>query len=210
MLLQQNDAVPRLIETATFIGAVLLPLIGICVVLFSIFAFVRPSNSLKDKTQRIRGFGLDLEVSVLTLFILIGLTFSMAGIYLVTREYEKKIEDLAGAKDDLKRAEIDFAHALRQARQIDVTAYVTLDGSNDQGVPRPEQLECNLFLFGSQSPRRLSVGPGIQERQYQILIENLSQAVPIRLLTCQDTLTRRAWKLDQFNPLEPEYRLQKQ
>jgi hypothetical protein len=200
------------IEVTKVISAILLPLIGIAVVLFSMFAFYRPFGlPLKEKTQRLRGFGLDLEISVLTLFVLIGLTFCLTGFYLLTRDYESKIEELSGLKEDLRRAEKDFAVALRQAKQFDVTAFITLDSAADQGMPRPDQLECKLLLFGGGSqPRKLAVEAGIVESQYRVVVENLTESMQIRMLQCQDTSTRRRWTLETFNPLEPEYRLERQ
>src|SRR4051812_22761254 len=103
---------------APVFGGILLPLIGICVGVVSVFAFTRPSSPLKEKTQRIKGFGLDLEVSVLTLIVLIGLTFSLAGIYLVTRDYDTTVKALSGAREDLKRARENFDYAIDQAKKI--------------------------------------------------------------------------------------------
>lgn len=207
MLLQLADGgSEQYIALAKIIGAILLPLIGIAVVLFSLTAFVRPFGvSLRDTRQKIKGFGLDLEVSVLTLFVLIGVTLSLSGIYLVTRDYEAKLGELADYRIRLARAEEDFSRALAQARQIDVTALVTLD--DDGNHPAPSELRCELQLFGSPRGRPLSVESGIKPGQYAITIHSITSENVIRALDCQHAQTNRTWTLEKFNPLAPEYRL---
>jgi hypothetical protein len=195
------------ISIAKVIGAILLPLIGIVVVLFSLVAFVAPfGTNLKDKTQRIKGFGLDLEVSVLTLFVLIGLTLSLSGIYLITRDYEAKLNELSEYRVKLARAEEDFSRALAQARQFDVTALLKLE--DDGNHPDPADLRCGLRLFIGPT-RPLTVEAGIKAGQYSVTIHSITQETVIRALECQHTKTKRQWILEQFNPLSPEYSLPK-
>lgn len=100
------------LDVARAIGAVLLPLVGILVVVFALLSFLRPNAvTLQGKTQKIKGFGLDLEISVLTLFVLIGMTFSLIGAYLVVQDYEGKIRETAELRQQLARATDAFETA---------------------------------------------------------------------------------------------------
>lgn len=57
-----------------------LPLLGMGIVVFCVLSFFFPyGEKLKGKIQKIKGFGVDLEVSVLTLFIIIGVILSFSG-----------------------------------------------------------------------------------------------------------------------------------
>ena len=198
----------NIIYYAKIMGAVLLPLIGIAIVLFALLAFVLPFGlSLKDTTQKIKGFGLDLQVSVLALFVLIGLTLSLTGIYLITQDYESKIEELTDYKVKLQNAEHAFKQALAQARQVDVQALITLNDAGAEGSPDPQKLRCKLFIFGDAQPRDLRVEKGIQKGEYSVWIDNMNAGTIIRRLVCEDPDENRKWTLEKFNPLNPEYSL---
>ena len=193
---------------AMLVGAVVLPLIGILMVLFALGVFVSPRGArLRETTQKIKGFGLDVEVSVLTLFVLIGLTFSLAGIYLIVRDYEKKVSEVGTLRLELARAERDFSRALAQAKQIDVTALVTLQEPGG-APPLPDDLRCRLHVFAG-STRQLRVDPGVKPLQYYVNIDNISPAEVIRALECLHPGSNRRWALENFNPLQPEYQLRK-
>lgn len=190
------------------VGAVILPLIGIAMVVFALITFVSPRGAkLRESRQKIKGFGLDVEVSVLTLFVLIGLTFSLAGIYLIVRDYEKKVAELGETRLELARAERDFSRALAQAKQIDVTALITLQEPGGT-PPLPDDLRCRLHVFAGVT-RQLRVDPGVKPLQYYVNIDNISPSEVIRALECQHPSSNRRWALENFNPLQPEYQLRK-
>ena len=66
-----------------------MPGIGCIIILVCLLSFFSSfGDKFKDKTQKIKGFGIDLEVSVLSLFILVGVALSFAGIYLNVMNYE--------------------------------------------------------------------------------------------------------------------------
>jgi hypothetical protein len=195
------------IEAARLIAVVLLPLVGIGLVLFTLAAFITGIGvRLRDQKQEISGFGLDLKVSVLTLFVLTGVTFSLIGTYLIVQDYEAKIGEAADLRLQLTRATDAFEIALRQARQVDVTALISLQDIGD-AVPNPETLACQLHLFNAP-PRRVRVSPGVERGQYYITLDNLSAGQLLQVLECRDA--DRRWTLGRFNPLEPEYVLRKE
>ena len=195
------------IDVARVIGAVLLPLVGVAVVLFALLSFLRPTaTNLQEKVQKIKGFGLELEISVLTLFVLIGMAFSLVGTYLVVQDYETKVRETAELKQELTGTKEAFETALRRSRQVDVTALIALDNLGDS-VPSPQDLTCEVHVFNSQ-PRKLPVTRGIERGQYYVTLDNLSAGVLLQMLECRDV--KRRWTITRFNPLEPEYRLRKE
>jgi hypothetical protein len=194
------------LDFARVIGAVLLPLVGVAVVGFALWSFLRPNSAnLQGKVQKIKGFGLELEISVLTLFVLIGMTFSLVGTYLVVQDYETKVRETAELKQELARSNEAFDTALRKARQVDVTALIALQDVGDR-VPLPEDLVCEVHVFDAK-PRRLPVARGVERGQYYVTLDNLSAGQLLQMLECRDS--GRRWTIARFNPLEPEYRLRK-
>jgi len=194
------------LDVARMIGAVLLPLVGVAVVLFTLVMFLRPNSAnLHGKTQKLKGFGLDLEISVLTLFVLIGMTFSLVGTYLVVQDYETKVRETGELRQALTRASEAFDVALRKARQVDVTALIDLQDVGDR-VPDPNDLTCEVHLFNAP-PRKLPVARGVDRGQYYVTLDNLSAGLLLLKLECRDS--DRRWTIARFNPLEPQYLLRK-
>ena len=81
----------------TFVTSIILPILGILILIFCVLSFVFPYGAkFKDKKQTINAFGVKLEVSVLTLFILIGVCLSSFGLYTQIKDYEGALYDAKG------------------------------------------------------------------------------------------------------------------
>lgn len=84
------------LQTALAIAAFVLPVLGILVVVVSLIALAFPfGNRFREKTQKFKGFGIDLEMSVLPLALLLGVVLCFAGIYIASESYESRLAELA-------------------------------------------------------------------------------------------------------------------
>jgi len=193
---------------AKTIAAILLPLIGILVVLFCLLALMLPFGAkIKDKTQRFKGFGVDVELSVLALFVMTGLVLSLTGIYLVTRDYETKLQELAQYKTRLERAEVDFKNAIERSQRFDVRVLLDLEGVSDADAPTPDQLICQVQKSRDKLTT-VEVEPGYKPNQYAANLPNVSSDTRFIQMVCKDN-TRRGWIVENFAPLEPELMLRR-
>lgn len=175
-------------------------------VAFSLLAFFLPyGTALKDHTQRVKAFGVDLEVSAIMLFVLVGLTLSLTGIYLRSRNYEERIQGKDSEVSTLASKVENLQEELRRAKRLDVSALITLENAED-GI-LPEQLKCNLLLFGGVERKLPAVRGGVTKGQYRLEIQSITQNEVIQALQCTESSKGRRWALDRIDPLSPEYKL---
>lgn len=188
----------------TLISSYILPIFGIGIVVFCILSFIFPYGSkFKEKTQKIKGFGLDLEVSVLTLFIIVGVIMSFIGVYLQIKNYEQQL-------DNSRRGEEAAKIALEQARKREITFVVTLEDVSENDMPKLEDTQCKYLLFGSDKPVRVDVTKGYRSDQFKIILRNLKSDAHIARLELEDLFANRKWIKESFMPFEPNFRLTKE
>ena len=191
----------------SFMSSFLFPLLGVAIIVFCLLSFVFPyGERFKDKIQKIKGFGVDLEVSVITLFILIGVILSFTSIYLQLKDYQNQ---LASAKTEVLAAQ----KALVQSQKMEITALVTLEGvaaRND--IPKLEEVRAEYYLSGSDEPMEAQLSKGYHENQFRVTFKDITRATHIRSLVVQDRSrdNPRRWTIENFMPFEPFYNLAKE
>ena len=179
---------------------VVLPIVGILLLLLTVAPF-KVAAPYKDKVQHFKAFGIDMDISVFTLLVLVGLTLSLTGAFFRYREYEQRLEALGKLPAQISALEAAHRAALARARQVDVNVFVTLDGvkADDARSQRPG---VHFASFRGAGPQPLEVRTGIVAAHYQVRLENVTAEERIRSLQCR-VKGGRTWFIDRFNPLEP-------
>lgn len=191
--------------------SLVLPLLGIMIVVFCVLSFFFPyGERFKDKIQRIKGFGLDLEVSVLTLFIIVGVVLSLTGIYLQVKRYEEQVkryeEQVLSAKEEARVVR----EALAKAQKMRMKPLVVLEGIDARDMPKLADVKCEYFLFANEKPVAVPVENGINGNQFRLTLEDVTYDTVIRSLILKDRSTKKKWFYENFSPFEPLYTLKKQ
>jgi hypothetical protein len=185
------------------IASVILPLLGVGIVIVCLLSFLFPyGEQFRSKVQKIKGFGVDLEVSVLTLFIIVGVALSLTGVYLQVKGYETELQS---AKKDRDAAE----QALRLARKMQISAFVTLKGLSAAEMPKLEDVECRYFLVGRNEPLKAVVAKGMQPNQFSVVFDITPDTFIVRLVI-EQLSTKRRWSVANFSPIQPWYELAKE
>jgi hypothetical protein len=162
--------------------------------------------------QKIKGFGVELEISVLTLLVLVGFCLSISSIYIHLSGYQK---ELSASKEQLSslKNEIDSARKqLEAARKFDMTVFVKLDGVNGRkDMPKLEHLRSFYTVRGQDEPIIATVSRGVDSTSVRIGIKNLTPETLIERLDVVDADdTPRTWIMTQFYPLNPTYQLNRE
>jgi hypothetical protein len=198
---QENNAGYGGEAMESIIVSYILPALGILILLICIGAFVFTyGERFRGKVQKIKAFGLDLEISVITFFVLVGVVFCLAGVYLQMRNYETSLAEA--------RLERDKAmEALALSRKFELTAVINLENLDENDIPKLEDLRCTYCLYGDMSPRNVDVVKGYRASQFKVIFKDISAKSQIAQLTLEEISTGRRWIKENFMPLEPSYTL---
>lgn len=183
--------------------------IGIAVVLFCMLAYIFPyGERFRDKTQKIKGFGLDLEVSVLTVFILIGFVFTFSGILLQIRGYDDQLKKLEEARLERDARIAHMQLDIERLQKMEIHALVTLEGVDPGAFSRLSDLECEYTLSGRGEPQKADISKG-DGNSIQVTLKDVTRETHIRRLVLEDRGSNSKWEYVNFDPLQPIYNLKK-
>ena len=185
------------------ISSIVLPLLGIVIIVVCLLSFIFPyGQRFKDKTQKIKALGVDMEVSVLTLFVIAGVAMASSGVYLRLKDYERQLRSAEANANAMKEA-------LTQAQRLQMKPFITLEGVSANEMPKLADVRAAYFVFCVDRPVEVAVAPGLSSNQFRISLDDMTSKTVIRSLVLEDRATGRTWTFDNFAPLEPLYTLKK-
>jgi hypothetical protein len=193
-------------------GTTYLSIFGVVILLICIALIFSQRATPLRTPQRIRGFGVELEISVLTLLVLVGLILSLSSIYIQVAGYHQQ---LSSSKQQLDSLNSEIASAKRQleaAKKIDMTVYVKLpEGGNPKDMPKLGDLRGTYYLRGQiDKPIPADISRGVNSNSYSVLLKNVTPDTFIDSLEVTDEKTGRVWVKKNFFPLSPNYDLKKE
>jgi hypothetical protein len=182
-----------------------LTICGILVLLFCLMLIFTQRGAKFKERQILRGFGLELEVSVLTLLVLVGFTLSLASIYLQMTNYQSL---LAKAEENSKSLEL----ALRQTSKFDAYVLVTLEGVNPRDMPMLDDIYCQYYSKQKGGWSKATVENGVQGTEFLLTLSDINpQMLVDRVeLRYKDPTQKMIWvKKEPFYPLTQSFQLKK-
>jgi hypothetical protein len=192
-------------QTLTLVISVL----GMFVLLICLLLLFTGRAEKLGQPQKIRGLGLDLEVSALGLIVLVGFIMALSSIYFQVRSFEKQLAAAEGESLALKGA-------LAQAGRMSINLLVTLDGADSPShFPKLDDVYCRYFVRDREREEWIEgakVTSGIRGDQLRVTIEGITPQVYIERLELIDRnpKTARTWVKDPLgNPLSPSLTLKK-
>lgn len=179
----------------------IIPLLGVGIIIFCILSFFLPyGEKFKGKIQKIKGFGVDLEISIFALLIIIGIILSLTGVYLEIKDYEQQLNAVKKEKEAAKIA-------LSQANQMEMRMVVSLEGVSENDIPELVDLNCKYFLPGSDQHIEAAVIKGVGHGTFKIILRDVTSMTHVLRLVLEDNATNRKWEKMNFMPLEPVFSL---
>lgn len=177
----------------------ILPLLGVAILLFCFGSFVLPyGERFKGKIQKVKAFGMDLEVSVITFFVIVGVILAFTGVYFHIQDYETRLVRAQKDRDTAKEA-------LVLAQTMEIKAVITLENVDEDNMPQLKNLKCKFFLYGHETPAMVDVIKGYRSHQFRIILKDLYPKAHIARLVLEDLSNGKRWCKENFMPLEPIY-----
>jgi hypothetical protein len=195
---------------------VVLPTIGLIIILFCVGAyFFKYGTNLKDSTQEFKMFGADMKISIITVFVLVGLILIFAGTYFNVINTNSK---LAQMLDDEKKKNDTYQGQLREMQgQVNLLKlsqnktlnyFLDLDGIAE--LPNTKNLKIYYKLWGDEDRENtLNCSPVTTNEKQRLLITipDIKPETFITSLVVEDIATKRKWKAISFFPLSPSLKL---
>jgi len=185
-----------------------LPLFGMMIVIFCVSSFFFSfGQRFKETKQTIRGFGVDLEISVLTLVLLMGFMMIFTGLFLYIRSTDlstlnQRIDELQA---DLKAEQT----LLERAQKFTVTANLLLPSNAAINLANLEKIECWYYLDPTQeNPIKVNVEPGVGPNSVRVKLVDMKPDDVIRRLELKEHGSNRliGFRENEY-PLGPTYEL---
>ena len=191
---------------------VILPLIGLIIIFVCVGAyFFNYGARLKDSIQEIKMFGADMKISIITVFVLVGLIFVFSGTYFTIVNTNSTLSNIL---EDEKKKNNEYVLELNELRgqvkelklsQNKTLAYfLDLDGIKD--LPDPKNLIVYYTLWGDEDKRiPLNCTPitSNEKPRLSVIIPDLKPKTFITKLVVEDRVTNRKWGAGSFLPLSP-------
>jgi len=159
--------------------------------------------------QIIKALGIELDVSVITVLVLVGFTLSVSSVYLQVKNYEGQI---AETQAQLRALNSQLLHAGR----IGFTPFVVLQGvSKQEEMPRPSEVQCTYVLVDAGNTVRgnATVSTGVSPTSLQIALQDIPLSAEIRHIEITEKRPSkpRTWVIENVGyPLSPSMSLSMQ
>jgi hypothetical protein len=145
--------------------------------------------------QIIKGLGLDLNISLITLLVLVGLVLALTSTYLQIRNYDQQISD---AQRRLATLETE----LSSAGKVNVNAVVNFEGiASPEEMPDLTNIYCKYHVTGPGGEHWVDgakVTPGVYPLDLILTLEDISPLSSIERVQVWDRnpAAPRTWELD--------------
>jgi hypothetical protein len=184
--------------------------LGIVLLLSCVILLITPlRDKISSATQRIQGFGLNLEVSVLTLLFLISAALISTGIWVKLGSIK---DELAQSRQDKVKAE---ARVLSLQEEVDrfktnsVDAWVTLDGVDDVSKLKYPALECKYQTSAADVIESCSISKGDFLQRVKVNFPNINKGTKIKALVITESdPPKREWSYpNEFDPFKQSLKM---
>lgn len=195
---------------------IVLPITGLAIILFCLGAyFFKYGSRLKDNIQEFKMFGADLKISIITVFILIGLIFTFAGTYFTIVDTNSRLAGLLEeerARSSQSQKIISEMQGqirrLEQEQRKTINYFLDLDGITQ--LPNPKDLKVSYKLWGDEDRENvLSCMPITQmgAQRLMVTIPEVNEKTFVMDMLVEDIAANRKWKISSFFPLSPSLKL---
>jgi len=191
-------------EWNVWVPNLVLPILGILIVLFCLGSFLFPYGSKFGATPQVfRGYGLDLQISLRTVFLMIGVGLSLTGVGIYAFTSGREAAEL---RERLNAAQADAQQARRQAELAQhQSVLVNLDFPEGPKLKALNiaHLECRYLLNGAE--KTAPVTHAVSGNAVSCAVYEVSPMDMISNLIMTDITTGKtlAEARDDFRPLAP-------
>lgn len=177
---------------------------GIALLILCILVLATPlGKRFSSATQKIQGFGLNLEVSVLTLLVLISVGLMTSGIWIQLQDTANRLKQLEHDKAIAEEKAKQAAESLANANRVSIAYLVTLQGVDDISRLNIPSMSCK-YVVGEVEKDAIVSSPEATTGRLKVTLQDLQRDAIIESLTITNNQTNEHWVKRYIRPLRPE------
>jgi uncharacterized membrane protein YwzB len=190
-----------------------MPIVGVILIFLCFLAYFFPATrALREKNQVFEGAGVKMQVSVLTVFVVMGFALSLSSFALQYKGYldqaEKFTEKEQQYKEDLKArdASIELLKSQNEKeRPFDMSILLRPEAKNGAVNTHTGAWTCDYKIFNSghlsetSKPIKAPTTTGIGAGTVRVSLQNITLGTTITELTLSNG--KRRWVYPTFAPL---------
>ena len=190
---------------------VFLPIIGVLIIFLCLLSFFFPTTkSLREKTQKFTGLGVTMEISILTVFVLMGFILSLSSFFLQYQQYLDRKEEqrnLGLSKDnDIKQRDQTIQSLQKELDELKSPDYVlNLELENNPAKSEissdPNDFECK-YKIGDSGEEQAKVETGNGFKAFKITVKKFQQDAVLRYVRLTNSKAKRTWQRENFSRSE--------
>lgn len=187
--------------------SLVLSLLGIVVLLVCLVLIGMKRVPELSVPQKLKGFGLDLNISVVTLLVLVGLVLALTSTFLQVRNYDSALHAA-----ERKAEALDVA--LTQAKRMNVSADISFEGVNKVSDIKLEDLKCRYYIDNPDTNaawvENAKLTKGFYGLSFVLTLEDITPKSRIEVIEVEDINPQHPRKWEKKNigtVLRPSYML---
>lgn len=186
--------------------------LGIVLLVSCVILLITPlRDKISGATQKIQGFGLNLEVSVLTLVFLISAALISTGIWVKLNNIKDQLAKSQHEKDTAQAQVLSLTDQLERSRKNSVEAWVTLDGIDDVSDLKYTALECKYQTSAADIVETCSISKGDFLNRVKVTFPDIAKGTKIKAMVIKESdAPKREWSyVNEFDPFKQSLKLTK-
>lgn len=186
--------------------------LGIVLLLACVILLVSPlRDKISGATQKIQGFGLNLEVSVLTLLFLVSAALISSGIWVKLGSIKDELAQAVQGRVKADAKVLSLQEEMDRSKSSSVEAWVSLDGVGDITKLKIEALKCEYQTSAADAVEKCNITKGDYLHGVKVIFTDINKGTKIKLLviTEGDPPTRTWSYVGELDPFKQTIKMPK-
>jgi hypothetical protein len=202
---------PDLPKSANQLDLIYLTLacVGIVIILVCIGTYLFGyGQDLKDRVQRIKALGADMQISVITVFLLVGLGLIVPLVWTTFNDTVNRLSEVESERDNLKK-EVEL---VKSNREKDQSLFLELD-SVDKQFPKKDSIRVLYTIYGSEEEKNVDEFTIVQDdpgKKIKVTFKNINDSYRLSRLEVIHVSRNYRWVISDLTPSIPVVTLKKE
>ena len=191
-----------------------MPVVGLILIFLCFFAYFFPNaRTLREKNQVFEGAGVRMQISLLTVFVIMGFALSLSSVWLQYKGYIGQADKFAEAQmkkdDEIKRLNTLLEDQRKLADKVgkfdmSILLRPKIAGADNSLLLRPKDWRCEYRIEGQpatpQSIIRPDINKGPTGNTLKVTLEDITRDTHLEFIKLINVKTGKVWSTSGTSP----------